>query len=131
MSIDEVLGAARDAITMRRVFGDPIDREGMTLIPVARVGGGGGSPGHPERPGGAGFGLGATPVGMYVVRDGQLSWQPAFDLNRAVLGGQVVAVVALLTVRSIVRRRRRRRLVRVTSGPPAERVTAARPTGRG
>ena len=34
-------------------------------------------------------------------------WEPAFDLNRAILGGQVVALVALLVLGSIKRSRRR------------------------
>ncbi len=33
------------------------------------------------------------------------SWEPALDVNRIVLGGQLVAIVALLVLRSIVRRR--------------------------
>ncbi len=37
--------------------------------------------------------------------DEMLSWEPALDVNRIVLGGQLVAIVALLVLRSIVRRR--------------------------
>jgi hypothetical protein len=47
----------------------------------------------------------ARPVGAFVIRDGDLHWRPAVDVNRIVLGGQVVAVVALLTVRTILRAR--------------------------
>jgi hypothetical protein len=42
---------------------------------------------------------------MYVIRDGNAVWQPAIDVNRIVLGTQVVAIVALLVLRSILRRR--------------------------
>jgi hypothetical protein len=42
---------------------------------------------------------------MYVIRDGTASWQPAIDLNRVILGGQIVGIVALLVLRSIFRRR--------------------------
>jgi hypothetical protein len=38
-------------------------------------------------------------------REGELSWRPAVDVNRIVLGGQVVAIIALLTVRAIVKAR--------------------------
>jgi len=48
----------------------------------------------------------ARPVGAYVLRDGELSWQSALDLNRVILGGQVVAVVALLTLRTWLKSRR-------------------------
>ena len=51
---------------------------------------------------GSGFGVTARPVGAFIVRGGELSWRPAVDVNR-ILGGQVVAVVALLTVRAIVK----------------------------
>ena len=47
MDIHEVLNHARDAMTVKRVFGDPYEKDGVTVIPVANVmggaGGGGGS----------------------------------------------------------------------------------------
>nr|BFE80314.1 hypothetical protein GCM10020093_029150 [Planobispora longispora] len=50
---------------------------------------------------------------MFVIKDGDVRWQPAVDVNRIVLGGQIVGVILLLTARAIVRmtvkRRRRRR----------------------
>lgn len=51
----------------------------------------------------------AAPVGMYVLRGGELSWRPAVDVSRVILGGQVVAVVALLAVRSITKARAKAR----------------------
>lgn len=42
---------------------------------------------------------------MYVIRNGNATWQPALDLNRIIYGGQIVAMVALLVLRSILRRR--------------------------
>jgi hypothetical protein len=50
----------------------------------------------------------ARPVGAYVVRDGDLSWRPAVDVNRIILGGQVVLIVALLTVRAAIKARSKR-----------------------
>ncbi|GAA1002462.1 hypothetical protein Aple_000530 [Acrocarpospora pleiomorpha] len=114
MDIMEMLEKARDAATVRRAFGEPITCDGVTVIPAARVGGGGGGgSGHAEgeqsgEGSGGGFGVGATPTGVFVIRDGDVRWHPAIDYNRIILGGQVVAVVALLTVRAIVRRRARR-----------------------
>jgi hypothetical protein len=58
---------------------------------------------------GSGFGMTARPVGAFIIRDGELSWRPAVDINRIVLGGQVVAVVALLTVRTIIKARTKAR----------------------
>jgi uncharacterized spore protein YtfJ len=110
MDVQTLFSQARDALTVKRVFGDPIERAGVTVIPVANVAGGaGGGRGTDQSGGGSGggFGLRATPAGAYVIRDGDVTWQPAVNVNRAILGGQLVAIVALLTVREIVKARRR------------------------
>ena len=85
----------------------------MTVIPAARVQGGAGAGGG-EDPQGQGTGSAAgcydRPPGRgVIIRDGELSWRPAVDVNRTVLGGQVVAVVALLTVRAIIKARAKAR----------------------
>ena len=101
-----MLEGARDAMTARTVFADPIERDGATIIPAAKVRGGGGGGGDSEDNAGGGFGLSASPVGAYVIRDGKISWEPAIDVNRAILGGQIVAIVLLLVLRSILKSRR-------------------------
>jgi uncharacterized spore protein YtfJ len=83
-NVDEMFAGARDAITVKRVYGDPIESEGVTLVPAAKVGGGGGGGGDSDHNGGGGFGLGARPVGAYVIKDGDVKWQPAVDVNRIV-----------------------------------------------
>ena len=98
MNVDELLSGARDAISVRRVFGDPIEQEGTIVVPVAKVGGGGGGGGDSEHNGGGGFGLGAKPAGVYVIKDGQVSWRPAIDPIR-------VALVAVLALALLGRRR--------------------------
>ena len=57
-------------------------------------------------PAGRRVGLAAKPAGVYVIDGSNVSWRPAVDVNRIVLGGQIVAVVALLVLRSILRTRR-------------------------
>ncbi|HZB35326.1 MAG TPA: hypothetical protein VE440_04560 [Gaiellaceae bacterium] len=84
-NIDELLKGAREAITVKRVYGDPIEGEGVTIVPAAAVRGGGGGGGDDEGNGGGGFGLGARPVGAWVLRDGEATWRPAVDLNRLAL----------------------------------------------
>ena len=106
MKVDEMLQGARDAMTARTVFAEPIERDGMLIIPAAKVRGGGGGGGDSEDNAGGGFGLAASPAGAYVVRDGKVSWEPAIDINRIVLGGQIVAIVLLLVLRSILKNRR-------------------------
>jgi uncharacterized spore protein YtfJ len=80
--VNELLGGAQDAITVKRVFGDRIETEGVTVIPAAKVGGGGGGGGDNENNGGGGFGLGAKPVGAYVIKGDDVKWVPAIDVNR-------------------------------------------------
>ena len=101
-----------EAISVRRVFGEPYEKDGVTVIPAARVsgGGGGGSGEAPEGEGhgsgtGTGFGLSAKPFGVFVIADGDVSWRPAVDVNRVILGGQLVAIAGLLLLRSIVKAR--------------------------
>jgi uncharacterized spore protein YtfJ len=107
MSVATMLDQARDAVTVRRVVGDPIERDGTTVIPVAAVQGGGGAGRSASADDTGGWGwVRARPVGAWVVRDGDVTWRPALDVSRLVLGGQVVALGLLLAVR---RRRRRRR----------------------
>ena len=112
MEVQDVIAQARDTITVKRVFGEPYEKDGVTVIPAARVqgGAGGGSGEDPNSQGrgsGSGFGVTARPVGAFIIRDGDLNWRPAVDVNRIILGGQVVVVVALLTIRAIVKSRSR------------------------
>jgi uncharacterized spore protein YtfJ len=81
MKVDELLQGARDAITVRRVYGEATEAEGVTLIPAAMVLGGGGGGGDEAGNGGGGFGLAARPIGAWVIRDGDVSWRPAVDLT--------------------------------------------------
>ncbi len=99
--LDSMRGT-RDALTARRVFGDPCEVDGRTLIPVARVsgsaaggGGEGSNDGETGQGFGTGFGLSAHPVGVYEVHDGALEWHPAFDVTRVVL--RCLLVVGFVT----------------------------------
>ena len=112
MNAKEVLDLARDALTVRRVYGEPIERDGLLVVPAAAVTGGAGAGGGPDAApdsgGGGGWGGAARPVGAFVIDGRQVRWEPVIDVNRIVLGGQVVALVGLLVLRSIVRAKRRR-----------------------
>ena len=110
MEIQDVITQARDTMTVKRVYGEPYEKEGMTVIPAARVqggagGGGGEGPQGEGKGSGTGFGMNARPVGAFMIRGSEMTWRPAVDVNRIILGAQVVAVVALLTVRAIVKAR--------------------------
>ena len=106
-NVDEMLAGARDAIAVSRVFGEPVERDGVTLVPVAKVRGGGGGGGDAEHNGGGGFGIAARPAGAYVIREGVVAWEPATDPDRIALGWQLVAALGALAVWSLVRTIRR------------------------
>ena len=38
-----------------------------------------------------------------MIKDGEATWKPALDLNRTILVGQLIAIVALLVTRSVVK----------------------------
>ncbi len=120
MNVQEIMSQARESMSVKRVFGDPYEKNGVTVIPVAKVmGGGGGGEGNAEMPpaaegetttqvaggSGGGFGVSAAPAGVYVVKGDSVRWLPALDVNRLVIGGQIVSVIFLLVVRSIFRAR--------------------------
>ena len=104
MDAQQILMAAQDAMTVRRIFGDPIQAGDVTIVPVAKVSGGGGGGGKGSEDGGAGYGLRASPAGVYAIREGRVRWRPAIDVNRVILGGQLVGMVAILTLGPILRR---------------------------
>jgi uncharacterized spore protein YtfJ len=110
VDVDRTIEGAKDALTVRRVFGDPYEKNGVTVIPAARVQGGAGggagqAPDGSGQGGGSGFGVNAKPAGVFVVKGDDVAWRPAVDVNRVILGAQVVAVLALLLARTIVKGR--------------------------
>jgi uncharacterized spore protein YtfJ len=110
MSLEGVLDRARDMATVRRAFGDPYEKDGITVIPAANVRGGGGGGEGPEGQGtGGGFGGTATPAGAFVIENGSVRWQPAIDVNRLLAFG----IVALFVLRSIVKARQKTKRVRL------------------
>jgi hypothetical protein len=100
-----------DRLRENQVFGPVVERNGVSVVPVANVRGGGGLGG----PGGraphesnGGFGFTARPAGAWVIDgDGKVSWNPAVDVTRIALGGQLVGAAVLLLVALVLRRRRR------------------------
>jgi uncharacterized spore protein YtfJ len=108
MGLTDLATSLRDSLTVARVFGEPYERDGVTVIPAASVRGGmGGGSGKKETEEGEGGGLGlvARPAGAYVIKDGSVTWQPAVDVNRIVLtaiAGWVA--VAWIVARSVGRR---------------------------
>ena len=110
MELDKVLNSARDAITVKRVYAEPYEKDGITVIPAAAVrGGAGGGTGHDQKGQegqGGGFGVAGKPAGAYVIKDGRVSWRPAVDPNRVIMTLGLVAVAYLLRRPRKIRARR-------------------------
>jgi uncharacterized spore protein YtfJ len=117
-STGEVLSTIKgthDSLSVKRCYGDPIELDGVTVIPVARVSGGAGGGGGEgtdkhEAAGsgfGSGFGLHISPIGVYEVRGGSVVWKPTVDVNRLLKGGLVLGgiVAVCLTLVALSRRR--------------------------
>ena len=112
-SVFDNIRGTRDALTVKRVFGESYEVDGVTIIPVARVAGGAGGGGgegtdDSDNQGsgfGSGFGMGAKPIGVYEVRDGDIAWKPAVDVNRLIRGLQVLAGIIAVCAAIIVWRR--------------------------
>lgn len=110
-----ILEQVKELVGGTTVYDAPYEKDGMTIIAASRVmgGGGGGEMGKDagEAPGGAGGGVGldARPAGAFVIKGDDVSWIPAMDINRIVLGAQLVAIVAFLSWRSVAKARARAR----------------------
>jgi uncharacterized spore protein YtfJ len=105
MDVQEMVSRSQDTATVGRVYGEPQEKDGTTLIPAARVSarGGSGAARGGEHSGGGGFRADAEPVGAFVIRNGEVEWKPVFDLSGTVRRGQLVGVVALLVLLAVIR----------------------------
>jgi uncharacterized spore protein YtfJ len=126
MEVKELLERMAENVSVRRSFGAAYERDGALIIPVAMVaGGGGGGEGPvttpaaprvsetssvkpakaatPEAPPpmgtGGGFGGLVFPVGVYVVKDEQVRWVPAYAATLIILASLSVVRTLLRLVR--------------------------------
>jgi hypothetical protein len=93
---------------VRAIFGDPVERDGVTVIPVGRVrwafGGGGGQGGPNEQQQGEGAGGGggvmSEPVGYIEIAGGSATYR---CIGQRVSPGMIVAagLAAFLTIRGL------------------------------
>lgn len=98
MELEQIFEQVRDVFSARVVVGEPVERDGVTVIPAVRVRGGGGAGGGRDDKGpGGGFGVQARPAGAWVVRGDDVRWEPAIDVTALGLAG--IALVALALVR--------------------------------
>ncbi|HEX7304713.1 spore germination protein GerW family protein [Lentzea sp.] len=109
MKVDELIAKSRDALEAKRVYTEPYEKDGITVIAAAAVAGGAGGGNGRDDKGqegeGSGFGLNAKPVGAFVVKNGEVRWEPAIDVNRLVVTVGAVAIAALFVALRVVRSR--------------------------
>jgi len=103
--LGEVVG---DRAKVSTVFGEPVVREGITVVPVARArfgfGGGGGAGAHAGDEGSGGGGGGGalvSPVGYIEVRDGSARFKRIYG-PADVLALVVASSLAALTVKRLL-----------------------------
>lgn len=102
MTPEDILTQVGDQLGIRRVFGEPIDRDGVTVISVAvSIGGGGGGNGPEDQGSGGGFGGMVRGIGVYSISKGQVRFVPAVDTT-------ALAALFVLAVGVVVGARRRR-----------------------
>src|SRR5262249_39505493 len=126
MDVETLLAKTSDNLSVRRAFGTAYEKDGMLIIPVAMVAGGGGAgTAHPRRgnsaarpdspagqsaaahdaaaqdsahmDAGGGFGGLVLPSGAYVVKGEEVRWVPA-------VGGTVIGPASPRPVRGLGRR---------------------------
>ncbi len=105
MRVMDIVSETKSVMRATEVFGTPYEKNGLTIIPAAKISGGAGGGGdqHEPQAGGVGFGVMSRPAGAFVIKGDDVRWQSVIDVNRAILMSQVVAIVALLTLRTIVK----------------------------
>lgn len=122
MTLAELLEEAKETIGSKGVFGTPYEKNGVTVIPAARImGGAGGGEGPIPRSSdesttgqeagtvstgsGGGFGVSGQPTGAFVIKGNEVRWVPAVDVNRLMFGFQIVLIAFFFAWRSIARAR--------------------------
>ena len=101
------------AANVTKVYGEPISRDGTTIIPVAKVRygfGGGGSGKGDEQGSGGGGGVQVTPYGYIEIKNGGSEFRRirGAEANLAfILAGGVAGLIATRAISRIMRRRKK------------------------
>ena len=89
------------------VYGEPVERDGVTVIPVAKVsygfGGGSGAKKSGEEGSGGGGGVSVNPTGYIEIKEGNTRFRRIPDPQTLVRALAVGGVFAFLTARSITK----------------------------
>lgn len=103
--VGSILTRIRDTMTAVTVYADPVERNGVTVIPATvTFAGGGGGGGEDAKSGsgeGGGFGMISRPVGAFVIRGDQVTWKPAIPPGLIVIGVLVVGRLLRKGIRAL------------------------------
>lgn len=124
MNAKDLLAKIGNNLSVGRSFGTAYEKDGLYIIPVALVAGGGGggegpsgSPASDEgeqseenvedSPNGSGTGFGGVvvPVGAYVVKDQEVRWVPAINTTLLALAGLGVLRLIIRSSTKVQKRR--------------------------
>ena len=112
MTMENMMQSWKDTYTIRRVFGDPIEKGDVIVIPVAKIAGGAGGGSGPgaetdeAESSGSGFGGMAKPAGVFVVHADHVEWMPALDVTTLGIGALLLGGLITLMLGKALRRRR-------------------------
>jgi uncharacterized spore protein YtfJ len=104
--VAEKMGASASA---KAVYADPVEHDGVTVIPVAKVRwgfGGGSGRKKGERGSGGGGGMQATPLGYIEIKAGQTQFRPIRDpMNLVPIAavGSLAGWILLRSIRKLIR----------------------------
>ena len=90
----------------KNIYGEPVERDGVTVIPVAKVGygfGGGSGKKEKEEGMGGGGGLGMMPIGYIEIKNGETRFRPTRDPLAFVPTILAAAPLILITVWKITK----------------------------
>jgi uncharacterized spore protein YtfJ len=99
--VAEKMGASASA---KAVYADPVEHDGITVIPVAKVRwgfGGGSGRKKGERGSGGGGGMQAAPLGYIEIKEGQTQFRPIRDPMTFVPIAAVGSIAGWILLRSI------------------------------
>lgn len=102
--LEDLIKKLADNAKATLIFADPVERDGMTIIPVAKMnwgfGGGGGSDKKGVTGGvGGGGGIRTIPVGFIQLKGGKARFQPIFDAGKIIMMFAVWGLIGYLIVR--------------------------------
>ncbi|WP_245848387.1 spore germination protein GerW family protein [Lentzea kentuckyensis] len=122
MKIEELIASVKNSVEAKKVYAEPYERNGITVIAAASVSGGtGGGSGRDEKgqegEGGGGFGISAKPTGAFVINGNDVRWVPAVDVNRLIATMGAVAVAAIFVAARFFKSRSDREVHAAISEP--------------